>query len=176
MAFTRPRLRTLLPKLAAEGGDARVLARLAARLARVNAAVDLFADGAERYLALKHGTAPVRDGRVFDAESFAALPDEIRLRLLLRAINRFGHEGPAELGKVESLLAVLDDAVQGGSAGAGARPISARLKQTLAGALISIDKGQIRIAPAPARRRSQRSDEPALNDKKRSFATAQANR
>src|SRR5205809_2416815 len=41
MAFTRPRLRALLPKLAAEGGDARVLARLGARLARANEAVDL---------------------------------------------------------------------------------------------------------------------------------------
>jgi len=155
MAFTRPRLRALLPKLAAEGGDPRALARLATRLARANAAVDLFADGAERYLALKQATASVRDARVFDAEAFAALPDEIRLRLLIRAINRFGHEGPAELGKVESLLAVLDEAVQGTSAARGAKPAPARVKQTLAGALISVEKGQIRIAPAPARRRRQ---------------------
>jgi tRNA(Ile)-lysidine synthase len=155
MAFTRPRLRALLPKLAAEGGDARALARLAARLARANAAVDLFADGAERYLALKQATAPVGDARVFDAEAFAALPDEIRLRLLVRAINRFGHEGPAELGKVERLLAMLDEAVQGTSAARGAVPTAARVKQTLAGALISVEKGQIRIAPAPARRRRQ---------------------
>ena len=40
------------------------------------------------------------------------LPEEIRLRLLLRAIDRFGHEGPAELGKVEALLAALDRAVR----------------------------------------------------------------
>ena len=39
------------------------------------------------------------------------MPEEIRLRLLLRAIDRFGHEGPAELGKVEALLAALDQAV-----------------------------------------------------------------
>jgi tRNA(Ile)-lysidine synthase len=174
--FTRPRLRMLLPKLAAEGGDARVLARLAARLARVNAAVDLFADGAEQYLAAKYGTGPVRDARVFDAEAFAALPDEIRLRLLIRAINRFGHEGPAELGKVEGILAVLDEAVRGTSAGRGVGPASVRLKQTLAGALISIEKGQIRIAPAPARRRPQRSNEPAFNDRKGSFRTAQTDR
>ncbi len=37
--FTRPRLRALMPALAAEGGDARNLARLAARLARANAAL-----------------------------------------------------------------------------------------------------------------------------------------
>jgi len=151
--FTRPRLRALLPKLAAEGGDARALARLAARLARANAAVELLADGAERYLALKHGAAPIRDAGVFDADAFAALPDEIRLRLLIRAINRFGHEGPAELGKVETLLAMLDEAVQETSAARGAVRPPARLKQTLAGALISVARGQIRIAPAPARRR-----------------------
>src|SRR5207302_3523373 len=51
--FTRARLRELLPALAAEGGDARALARLATRLARANAAIEILADGAERYLALK---------------------------------------------------------------------------------------------------------------------------
>ena len=39
------------------------------------------------------------------------MPEEIRLRLLKRAIDRFGHEGPAELGKVEALLAALDRAL-----------------------------------------------------------------
>src|SRR6185436_837471 len=39
-AFTRPRLRALMPALAEEGGDARNLARLASRLARANAAVE----------------------------------------------------------------------------------------------------------------------------------------
>src|SRR5882757_11527627 len=51
--FTRPRLRTLMPVLAAEGGDTRNLARLAARLARANQAVEVLVDGAERYLALR---------------------------------------------------------------------------------------------------------------------------
>ena len=51
--FTRPRIRAVMPVLAAEGGDARNLARLASRLARANAAVEVLADGAERYLALQ---------------------------------------------------------------------------------------------------------------------------
>ena len=148
VSFTRPRLRTLMPALAAEGGDARNLARLAARLARANAAVDVLADGAERYLALR-GRESQRPG--FDAGAFAAMPEEIRLRLLLRAIGRFGHEGPAELGKVEALLAVLDRACAG-KAG-GSRP---RLKQTLAGALVSLIDGRIRVEPAPPRRRRGR--------------------
>ena len=138
--FTRPRLRALMPQLAAEGGDAKNLARLASRLARANAAVEILADGAERYLALR-GAGGSDFG--FDALAFAALPEEVRLRLLRRAIDRSGHEGPAELGKVEALLAALDRAV------AERQP---RLKQTLAGAAVSLAKGRIRIEAAPPRR------------------------
>ena len=154
-AFTRPRLRALLPLLAAEGGDARAFARLASRLARANAAVEVLADGAERYLALKRrGMHPaLRNAKVFDAAAFAALPEEVRLRLLMRAINRFGHEGPAELGKVESLLAELDRSFTDGSGKIGPKPAGARLKQTLAGALVSLEKGLVSIEPAPLRRR-----------------------
>jgi tRNA(Ile)-lysidine synthase len=151
--FTRPRLRAIMPVLAAEGGDARNLARLAARLARANAAVEILADGAERYLALKGRETPDAgfDAKGFDAKAFAAMPEEIRLRLLLRAIDQFGHEGPAELGKVETLLSALDRAFD--EATAARRP---KLKQTLAGALISLVDGRIRIEPAP--RRGRRSD------------------
>ncbi|QQO16145.1 tRNA lysidine(34) synthetase TilS [Bradyrhizobium diazoefficiens] len=153
--FTRPRLRALLPQLAAEGGDARSLARLAARLARANAAVEVLADGAERFLRLRdRGDASHAGTRSFEASAFALLPEEVRLRLLLRAINALGREGPAELGKVETLLAALDQALATGPtarrrAGANGRAI---LKQTLAGALISLAGGRIHIAPAPARR------------------------
>jgi tRNA(Ile)-lysidine synthase len=150
-AFTRPRLRALLPQLAAEGGDARSLARLAARLGRANAALEVLVDGAERYLALTgRGTSHHTHGMAFDAEAFAGLPEEIRLRLLMRAIDRYGHEGPAELGKVEALLAAME-----GSFAEAARPklAQARLKQTLAGALVISTGGRIRIEPAPTRRR-----------------------
>jgi tRNA(Ile)-lysidine synthase len=162
--FTRPRLRSLMPALAAEGGDARSLARLASRLARANAAVEVLADGAERYLALRDlqaaprrsdaGTLDARtfdaktfDARTFDAKAFAALPEEIRLRLLLRAIGHLGHEGPPELGKVEALLAALEQVEKGRPPG-----VKQGLKQTLAGALVSLTKGRIRIEPAPRRR------------------------
>ena len=184
--FTRPRLRAVMPVLAAEGGDTRNLARLASRLARANAAVEVLVDGAERYLVLRdrealhsRGNAKAPDGKAsntkasntkasntkasdamdFDSKAFAAMPEEIRLRLLLRTINRFGHEGPAELGKVEALLAVLDRAVADQAKGRGpsrdqSRGSSAnfRLKQTLAGALVSLVDGRIRVEPAPRRR------------------------
>jgi tRNA(Ile)-lysidine synthase len=169
--FTRPRIRAVMPVLAAEGGDARNLARLASRLARANAAIEIMVDGAERYLALgdrrrappsgsgartfdvklsgaKTFDAKTFDAKTFDANAFAAMPGEIRLRLLLRAIDRFGHEGPAELGKVEALLSVLDRALA--KAGRRRRPA---LKQTLAGALVSLIDDRINVAPAPPRRR-----------------------
>src|SRR3954453_3469980 len=155
--FTRPRLRALLPQLAAEGGDARNLVRLAARLSRANAAVEVLTDGAERFLHLRDsGDAPHGSETCsFEAAAFASLPEEVRLRLLLRAIDALGHEGPAELGKVETLLAALDQAMSGGRpASADGRPV---LKQTLAGALISLAGGRIHIGPAPARRRQGRS-------------------
>jgi tRNA(Ile)-lysidine synthase len=155
--FTRPRLRAMLPLLAAEGGDARLLARLASRLARANVAVEVLADGAERYLALIGNAAPQHHVREFDAVAFAGLPEEIRLRLLTRAINTFGHEGPAELGKVEALLAQLDRHVAGKARKTGPRNTQKRtqigLRQTLAGALVSLGGGRIRVEPAPPRRR-----------------------
>ena len=141
-AFTRPRLRAIMPVLAEEGGDSRNLARLASRLARANAALEVLVDGAERYLALRDRSDAARFG--FDATAFAGLPEEIRLRLLKRAIDRAGHEGPAELGKLEGLLRALDQAIADGPP---------KLKQTLAGAAVSLAGGRIHVDPAPPRRR-----------------------
>jgi tRNA(Ile)-lysidine synthase len=145
--FTRPRLRALMPALANEGCDARNLARLASRLARANAALDLLADGAERYLALRCRATGTGG---FDARAFSALSEEIRVRLLLRAIDRVGHEGPAELGKVEALLAALDRAAADND-GPRRRIL---LKKTLAGALVTLTADRLSIEPAPPRRRS----------------------
>jgi tRNA(Ile)-lysidine synthase len=140
-AYTRPRLRALMPVLAEQGGDSRNLARLASRLARANAAIEVLADGAERYLALRDRNDASRFG--FDATAFAGLAEEIRLRLLKRAIDRVGHEGPVELGKLEALLGALDRAIAEGQP---------RLKQTLAGAVIGLARGRIHVDPAPPRR------------------------
>ena len=142
-SFTRPRLRALMPALAEEGGDSRNLARLATRLARANVAIEVLVDGAASYLALSDTQDASRFG--FDAAAFAGLPEEIRLRLLKRAIDQIGHEGPAELGKLEALLAALDRAIAEGKR-------QARLKQTLAGAAISLIGGRIHVDPAPPRK------------------------
>jgi tRNA(Ile)-lysidine synthase len=141
VSYTRPRLRALMPALAEEGGDSKNLARLAARLARANAALEVLADGAERYLALRDRNDAARFG--FDATAFAGLAEEIRLRLLKRAIDRVGHEGPAELGKLEAVLAVLDQAIAAGGP---------KQKLTLAGAMVTLIGGRIHVEPAPPRR------------------------
>jgi tRNA(Ile)-lysidine synthase len=144
--FTRPRLRELMPLLAAEGCDSRNLARLATRMARADAALELMVDGAERDLA-QRGGPDSRPG--VDAPAFFALAAEIRIRLLLRALARAGGQERPELGKVETLAAALHCA-------AAKRPSKReqiQLKQTLAGAVITLKKDRLLIAPAPPRRR-----------------------
>ncbi|UYO50108.1 tRNA lysidine(34) synthetase TilS [Rhodopseudomonas palustris] len=143
--FTRPRLRELMPHLAAEGCDARSLVRLAARAARADAALELMTDGAEQFLETLDAGAG-RPG--VDARAFLALAAEIQIRLLLRALERHGHEGPAELGKVEVLAETLKQAAAGRASPAG----KIRLKQTLAGAVITLTSDRLVIAPAPPRR------------------------
>jgi tRNA(Ile)-lysidine synthase len=145
--FTRARWRKLLPQLAAEGCDSRNLARLAGRLARANAALDLLTDAAERYLVLQdRGT--VLPG--FHAAAFVGLPAEIKVRLLLRWLTAIGHEGPPELGKAETLLAALEQA------GTLRKTSGNRFRQSLAGAIVTLSGGRLRIDPAPPRRRPSR--------------------
>jgi tRNA(Ile)-lysidine synthase len=143
-AFTRPRWRQLLPQLADEGVDARNIARLVVRLARANAALDAVVDRAEGLLVQHHGRR-----QTIEVNAFLTLPDEVRLRLLHRAIDRAGHEGPAELGKVETLLDDLS--------GAMTAKVSHPLRRTLAGALVAFARGALTIEPAPPRRTPRRS-------------------
>ncbi|MBI3701855.1 MAG: tRNA lysidine(34) synthetase TilS [Afipia sp.] len=143
--FMRPRLRELMPALEVEGADARSLARAAARMARANAALEKMADGAERYLSKLEEMNRVGG---FSFAAFLAMSPEIRIRLLLRFIDRAGHEGPAELGKVEAVLEQIDRAYLD----ANRKYDSVRFKRTLAGAVISISRNRVEIEPAPRRR------------------------
>jgi tRNA(Ile)-lysidine synthase len=149
--FTRPRLRQLLEVLAEEGCDAANLARLADRLRRADAALEVMAEGAERFLMAADPGG--RDRRGFDAGAFAALPAELQVRLLLRWLDQVGIEGPAELGKVEALLAELTEIIANAE---GKPPGQIRLKRTLAGALVTLERGRLRIEAAPPRRSSGR--------------------
>jgi tRNA(Ile)-lysidine synthase len=153
--FARPRLRELMPGLAAEGLDARRLAVLARRMARADQAIEAAVDDAEARLSRDAGGAVVLSSR------YAELPAEIALRLLGRAVAKVGHEGPVELGKLETLHAALAAAIAQKT-----RP--ARFRRTLAGAMVTFG-GEITVEAAPARRPgpSRRAKRPKASFTKR---------
>ncbi len=138
--FARTRLRGLMPALVREGLDARGFARLARRVRRADAAIELAVAAAAA--ALCDGVWPERGPIVFPAQDFAGLPAEVALRLVGRAIAWVGDEGPVELGKLEALADALAAAV--------ARPV--RFRRTLAGALVTLGGGRVAIERAPPRR------------------------
>ncbi|HEY8267990.1 MAG TPA: tRNA lysidine(34) synthetase TilS [Xanthobacteraceae bacterium] len=142
--FARPRLRKIASVLAEEGLDAARLSGLAKRFARADTALAATVDAAEAHVLLS-GSA---DGRTtdFNAAALFTFPSEITIRLLGRAIDRIGDEGPVELGKLESLYDALGDSYAAGR----------RLKRTLAGAAITLMGPRLSVSRAPARR-SRRS-------------------
>jgi tRNA(Ile)-lysidine synthase len=138
--FARTRLRALMPALAGEGLDAPSFARLARRARRVDAAIEFAVAAAAETLAA--GPWPERGPIMLPARGFAALPAEVALRLLGRAIDWIGDEGPVELGKLEALFAALALASAG----------QERLRRTLAGAVVTLGDGRIAVERAPSRR------------------------
>jgi tRNA(Ile)-lysidine synthase len=137
--FARVRMRRLAPALAGEGLDAARLALLAKRIARADAALAVTADVTEAQVLL---AAPGSGETVLNAAALFTFPDEIGLRLLGRAIDRHGDEGPVELGKLETLFAAFAASYAAGKA----------LKRTLAGALVNLTGPRLAVARAPTRR------------------------
>lgn len=135
---TRPRLRQIMPQLAAEGMTAERLATLARRLRRSEAALRRAVAEASEKVSL----TPWGEGAriVFDRTRFEALPAEIALRLLGQAIAHAGDEGPVELRKLEALFEALAHA--GDSA----------FRRTLAGAMVTAKAAEVVIERAPPRR------------------------
>jgi tRNA(Ile)-lysidine synthase len=137
--YLRPRLRVLAPLLAKEGIDAERLALLARRVARAEAAIETAVAEALPQARIRADENLVE----YDTRTLFALPDEIALRLVGCAVNRLGHEGPAELGKLETLYVALQDA----------RRRNLPLRRTLAGALVELSEARLKVEPAPPRRR-----------------------
>ncbi len=141
-AFTRARLRGVMPRLAEEGLDAARLALLARRLGRAEAALAAMATEMEAKMSVKSAPGTV----AYDRAKYDFVPDEIALRLLGRAIAAVGHEGPVELGKLEALKAALDAAQNAG------KPF----RRSLAGAIVTLtggkSGGKIVVERAPPRR------------------------
>jgi tRNA(Ile)-lysidine synthase len=141
--FTRPRLRAAMPLLAEEGLDAEGLARLAMRMQRADATLHHMAETASAKLRLANSEQAGRHD--YDAAGFAALPEEIRLRVLIEAIHIVSQSDPPGLSQAESLLRALDDAPQPAKNGL-------RLRRSLAGAVVTLTATRLSIAPAPLRR------------------------
>ncbi|HQS11225.1 MAG: tRNA lysidine(34) synthetase TilS [Rhizobiales bacterium 24-66-13] len=139
-AFTRVRLRAMMPQLAGEGLDAAGLSRFGRRMARAEAALEQATDHALADLAPEPWPAagPIRLARA----AFFNLPEEIALRVLLRLLDAVGDEGPVELAKLERLLAALS------AAQADGRSVCA----TLAGGRIQLAPSRLEVARALPRR------------------------
>jgi tRNA(Ile)-lysidine synthase len=140
--FARPRLRALMPSLEREGLDAARLGTLARRMRRLEEAIEALVDAAAARLSPCpwSGTKPI----VFDASGFARLPCEVRLRLLGRAIDARGDEGPVALRKLEALATALE--------GALLQPVRpARFRRTLAGAMVTLTRDRLTVERAPPR-------------------------
>jgi tRNA(Ile)-lysidine synthase len=147
--FTRARVRQAMPMLAREGLDAHRLALLARRLQRVESALEAAVDAASATLS----QMPWSDQAsiVFDAKEFARLPAEVGLRLLGRAIVYCGDGGAMRLGRLEALHEALT------RAHAGTFTQRARWRRSLAGALVTLSRGKVKIERAPARTRGRNS-------------------
>jgi tRNA(Ile)-lysidine synthase len=158
--FTRARLRGLMPQLAEEGLDARRLSQLARRLKRADAAIEAAADQAHGEIAAGLGVPGT-----YDAAGFFRLPAETALRLLARAVNLIGDEGPVELGKLEDLFEALKAAQKSGIR---------RFRRSLAGALVTLADLKITVERAPPRRGAKGRRRP-LTKGPRDHAKAQAN-
>jgi tRNA(Ile)-lysidine synthase len=137
-----------MPALADEGLDARRFALLARRLRRADASIEAAVEAAALAVSEAPWGDPAGDRAghgpiALAAERFAALPAEVALRLLGRAITWVGDEGPVELGKLETLQEAFGAVFHRGRAG--------RLRRTLAGALVTLAGGRLTVERAPLR-------------------------
>ncbi len=137
MRFARPRLRAARGVLAAEGLTDERLAVLAGRMARMNDALERVAAAAWPEAVRQEGAKTVLDGRVL-----LSLPEEIGLRLLVRAIGGHSDQTPDRLRKNEAAYYAVREALREGKTAA----------RTLAGAKISVGRGQVTVSAAPPRR------------------------
>jgi tRNA(Ile)-lysidine synthase len=137
--YARPRLRSLIAGLAAEGLDSEGLARLARRAAEADEALERMTDEVESRLG---ANGPV------DAGVLLAAPIAIVQRILVRRIAAAGGRDPSRIGleKIEALALRLREAsIRGQALGANVGGAVAQLSA----------KGRLSFAPEPARGKRQ---------------------
>jgi len=135
--FARPRLRAAREVLEREGLTAERLSVLAGRMARVTDAMERVAAAAWPEVAHREDGRTVLDGGVL-----LALPEEIALRVLIRAVDGHGDQPPDRLARSEALLGAVREALRAGL----------EVSRTLAGAKIAVRAGRVTVTAAPPRR------------------------
>ncbi len=137
--FTRVRFRKARDVLADAGLDALRLGRLSQRMARAQDALEQMTDRCWQDVVLVDTDEIILSERLFDA------PDEIRIRLVMRACAKLVPDAPQRLERFETLLARLNENVgQGGS-----------LNSSVAGCLVRMRQGQLRVTREPPRNRGR---------------------
>ena len=125
--YKRVRLRTMAGLLAEEGLEPDRLVETARRLRRAAAAIDAWVEKVWQESVTEHPAGPLR----LNFAEMAGLPQEVRLRLLARMIQRVtGRDTPLRLSKLE----FLEDRILTGEG-----------QQTLSGAIV-LRKGQVLFA------------------------------
>ncbi len=144
--FERIRLRRLLGDLAGAGIGVAALARSAMRLARARAALDHVTDRAFERLVTVHPEGFME----IDRPGFAAEAEEVRVRLLARAVAvAGGHAGEAaRLSAVEAMAAWL-----AGDEGRARTLAGARIVRRQATILIGREPGRLAVQPVQLGRR-----------------------
>jgi tRNA(Ile)-lysidine synthase len=141
--FLRPRLRRLMPLLAAEGLDVGRLVAIAGKMARADAALD--SDTHDFLCKNVAGWRPYEPlpsgGEIVLAPERFGPPEEVMARALALCIHRAGGTKPGD-DQIAELLTDISLARMAGE----------RLRRTLGGALIEADAKRIRIAAEPPRR------------------------
>ena len=134
--YTRVRWRALMPGLAGEGLHARRLAAFAARMRRADSAIDAMVGAViHRVTAKSPGVLAI------DVGLFTELPEEVGIRLLGHMISAARYEGTVELGKLETLVSALREAVDA----------KVRFRRTLAGAMVTLAHDRIAVERSPLR-------------------------
>ena len=144
--FARSRWRALLPALGAEGVTPNRLARLATRIARAQDALEFKAAQAFEAACLMRQAGRL----VLDLDGLMMRePDEIVLRVLMRAIIVMGRHGlrPPRLERLEAASAALGEAAR-------SRKI---LRRTLGGIILATDRaGRLTLVSEGSRSRGMR--------------------
>lgn len=134
-AYERPRLRAAASARAAAGLDAKALATSAGRLQRARQALEWATGELERRVLGVNGGAFA----AIDRAAFAAAPQDLRLRLIARVLDRFGGAAPAaRLVRLEGLVDRLEAGL----------PMTA----TLGGCVVVATAEEMRIFREPGRR------------------------